>query len=105
MRARCERGRRSDNRVNRGGSWNSNARNCRAANRNGNTPQNADDNLGFRLARAHGWAGWPSPDPTSIVTGGPCPGESRKGPGVEVEVADAPSNPRREPAFAARGGR
>lgn len=37
------------NRVNRGGSWNNNADNCRAANRNNNTPDNRNNNLGFRL--------------------------------------------------------
>jgi hypothetical protein len=38
-----------DNRVNRGGSWNNNARNCRVSNRNNNTPDNRNNNLGFRL--------------------------------------------------------
>ncbi|MDR0940880.1 MAG: SUMF1/EgtB/PvdO family nonheme iron enzyme [Bacteroidales bacterium] len=37
------------NRVNRGGSWNNNASNCRVANRNNNTPSNRNNNLGFRL--------------------------------------------------------
>jgi hypothetical protein len=37
------------NRVNRGGSWNNNAVNCRSANRNRNSPGNRNDNLGFRL--------------------------------------------------------
>ncbi|HEV3255716.1 MAG TPA: hypothetical protein VG013_02430 [Gemmataceae bacterium] len=36
----------------RGGSWNNDAGNCRAANRNRNTPDNRNNNLGFRLARA-----------------------------------------------------
>jgi formylglycine-generating enzyme required for sulfatase activity len=36
--------------VNRGGSWNNDARNCRAANRNRNDPDNRDNNLGFRVA-------------------------------------------------------
>ncbi|MBN2197211.1 MAG: SUMF1/EgtB/PvdO family nonheme iron enzyme [Polyangiaceae bacterium] len=45
------------NRVIRGGSWNSNVRNVRAANRNGNEPGNRNDNLGFRLSRAQRWAG------------------------------------------------
>ena len=39
------------NRVNRGGSWNNNARNCRVSNRNNNTPDNYNNNLGFRLAQ------------------------------------------------------
>jgi hypothetical protein len=37
------------NRVNRGGSWNNNARNCRSANRNNNDPDNRNNDLGFRL--------------------------------------------------------
>ncbi|MBR1466512.1 MAG: SUMF1/EgtB/PvdO family nonheme iron enzyme [Bacteroidaceae bacterium] len=38
------------NRVNRGGSWNNYVRNCRVANRNNNTPDNRNNNLGLRLA-------------------------------------------------------
>lgn len=38
------------NRVNRGGSWNNEAQNARAAYRNNWTPDNRNDNLGFRLA-------------------------------------------------------
>jgi hypothetical protein len=38
--------------VNRGGSWNNDAVNCRAANRNNNNPDNRNNNLGFRLAPA-----------------------------------------------------
>ena len=37
-------------RVNRGGSWNGNARHCRVSYRNFNTPGNRYDNFGFRLA-------------------------------------------------------
>jgi len=37
------------NRVNRGGSWNNNPRNARVANRNRNTPDNRNNNLGLRL--------------------------------------------------------
>jgi hypothetical protein len=37
------------NRVNRGGSWNNTAANCRSANRNNNSPDNRNNNLGFRL--------------------------------------------------------
>jgi len=36
--------------VNRGGSWNNNAQNCRVSNRNNNNPENRNNNLGFRLA-------------------------------------------------------
>ncbi|MGN7613743.1 formylglycine-generating enzyme family protein [Magnetococcales bacterium HHB-1] len=40
------------NRVIRGGSWINNARNIRCANRNRNTPENRNNNTGFRLAFA-----------------------------------------------------
>ncbi len=42
--------------MNRGGSWNNNAENCRVANRNNNNPDNRNNNLGFRLVstKRHG---------------------------------------------------
>jgi hypothetical protein len=49
-------------RVVRGGSWNNDARNVRAACRNHNDPANRNNNLGFRPARAHEQAGWPVPE-------------------------------------------
>ncbi len=39
------------NRVNRGGAWNNDASNARAANRNNNDPANRNDNLSFRPVR------------------------------------------------------
>ncbi len=36
----------------RGGSWNNEPRNCRSANRNRNEPEERNNNLGFRVARA-----------------------------------------------------
>jgi formylglycine-generating enzyme required for sulfatase activity len=36
--------------VNRGGSWNNNPQNTRTANRNNNTPENRNNNIGFRVA-------------------------------------------------------
>ncbi len=39
------------NRVVRGGSWNNNDNNLRAANRNNNTPTNRNNNNGFRCAK------------------------------------------------------
>ncbi|MEO2036615.1 MAG: SUMF1/EgtB/PvdO family nonheme iron enzyme [Planctomycetaceae bacterium] len=38
--------------MNRGGSWNNNSDNCRSANRNRNTPDNRNNNLGFRVLRS-----------------------------------------------------
>ncbi|NCC93840.1 MAG: hypothetical protein EOM10_11230 [Opitutae bacterium] len=43
---------RGGSRANRGGSWNNTPRRVRSANRNRNTPDNRNDNLGFRLAQA-----------------------------------------------------
>ena len=40
-----------DNRVQRGGSWNSNGRWLRAANRNNDHPDNRNNKTGFRLAQ------------------------------------------------------
>lgn len=37
------------NRVKRGGSWNNDADNLRVANRNNNSPDNRNNNIGFRL--------------------------------------------------------
>ncbi|MCP4379008.1 MAG: SUMF1/EgtB/PvdO family nonheme iron enzyme [bacterium] len=48
------------NRVIRGGDWNNDAGNCRAAYRNDNDPGNRNDNIGFRLLS------------TRRVAGGPC---------------------------------
>jgi len=38
--------------VLRGGGWNNNENNVRAANRNNNTPDNRNDNIGFRCVSA-----------------------------------------------------
>ncbi|WP_409034059.1 hypothetical protein [Runella sp.] len=47
--------------MNRGGSWNNNAQNCRSTNRNNNSPTNRNNNVGFRLvlsfSPAHGIVG------------------------------------------------
>jgi len=56
-------------RVLRGGAWNNNARNVRAANRNGNDPGNRNNNMGFRVAREHGRGGELVCDPTYAATG------------------------------------
>jgi hypothetical protein len=46
--------------VLRGGAWNNKARNVRAAYRNANDPDNRNNNIGFRCARAHAWVGRPT---------------------------------------------
>jgi len=90
------------NRVIRGGSWNSNARNVRAAYRNWNHPADRNDNLGLRLARAQERVGRPAPDQTGVASGPWWAGESQAGPGVEVAAAAAPPNPRRQPTYYGR---
>ena len=47
---RWERSHSGSNRVIRGGSWNNDGNNLRAANRNNNTPSNRNNNIGFRCA-------------------------------------------------------
>ncbi|MBW2431203.1 MAG: SUMF1/EgtB/PvdO family nonheme iron enzyme [Deltaproteobacteria bacterium] len=44
------RGKTGADRVIRGGSWNNDAHNCRSAIRNNNSPDNRNNNVGFRLA-------------------------------------------------------
>ena len=78
------------NRVNRGGSWNNNARNCRSANRNDNSPGNRNNNLGFRLAssrhcaarRVHGCAAGTCPDqrPVPVPEAKPKPSDKYEKP-------------------------
>ena len=55
-----------ERRVLRGGSWNNNGRNARSAQRNDNTPDNRNNNIGFRLARAQCDAGGRRTDPAPI---------------------------------------
>jgi hypothetical protein len=52
--------------VLRGGSWNSNARNVRAANRNDDHPDNRNSNYGFRPARAQERQIRTAPDPIAV---------------------------------------
>ena len=47
--------------MNRGGSWNNSAGNCRAANRNNNSPGNRNNNLGFRVLAARWEMTWQIP--------------------------------------------
>lgn len=64
-------GQQGDRRVNRGGSWNDDARNVRAAYRNAHHPDNRNDDLGFRLAQAQEHAGGRVPDPPCHLSAGP----------------------------------
>ncbi|MFN0013093.1 MAG: SUMF1/EgtB/PvdO family nonheme iron enzyme [Saprospiraceae bacterium] len=45
--------------MNRGGSWNNDAQNCRTAYRNHNTPTNRNNNVGFRLVGPSQLTGMP----------------------------------------------
>ena len=62
------------NRLNRGGSWINNARNCRASNRNNNAPGNRNNNLGFRLLSTRRRQGARFTDRVRVPA--PCPGGS-----------------------------
>ncbi len=95
----CGQRRTGSNRVMRGGFWNDDARNVRAAARNDDHPGNRNSNLGFRLARAQGQAGWPARDQTLTATGGSGAGENQAGAGVGVAGVDAPAKRRRRPTF------
>ncbi|MCH9688420.1 MAG: hypothetical protein K0V04_43720 [Deltaproteobacteria bacterium] len=93
-------GQTGDNRVNRGGSWNDNARNVRAAYRNANSPDNRNNDQGLRLARAQVRAGWRVPDPPQHQTAGPRPrGEQPTDAVVLVAGVDAQASARRRSAF------
>ncbi|MFZ4633714.1 MAG: SUMF1/EgtB/PvdO family nonheme iron enzyme [Saprospiraceae bacterium] len=64
QRATCK----GSNRVIRGGSWNNDPTNCRVANRNNNTPDNRNNNAGFRLANT----GISSPEGRTLRCAPPC---------------------------------
>jgi hypothetical protein len=67
--ARLKRRQRRIPRGLRGGSWNNNATNLRSAYRNNNTPDNRNNNIGFRCV----WAGGSAPKaaPTARCQAGP----------------------------------
>lgn len=89
------------NRVNRGGSWNNNARNCRASNRNNNSPGNRNNNLGFRLLSTRRRQRARFKDPAREPA--PCPGgPSRSGKKPDEQQQPAASG-RHECATAAAG--
>ena len=92
-------------RVNRGGSWNDDARNVRAAYRNANHPDNRNDDLGFRLARAQEHAGGRVLDPPCHLSAGPrVRDEQQADIGVLVARAEVRASARRWSIFSRRGG-
>lgn len=81
----------------RGGAWNNEARNVRSANRNNDTPDNRNDNNGFRLA---------SPPALMVVflPGAGCV-HGRTGRGARVSMSPSPGRARtRRPNSVARDG-
>jgi hypothetical protein len=102
---RSGRGHQGTNRVIRGGSWNSNARNVRAAYRNRNHPSNRWINLGFRLAREQTRDGGPAPDPAGAPSARTpafdriAGGEHRFGRRLAGRAADAAAKARRRADF------
>jgi len=85
-----------DNRVNRGGSWNDDARNMRAAYRNANPPDNRNTDQGLRLVRAQERAGWLVLDPPHHRSTGPRPrGEQPTDAAVLVARVDSRASARR----------
>jgi hypothetical protein len=63
--------------VIRGGSWNNQAENCRSAYRNGNEPENRNNNLGFRVARSSADEVDSLPDGTGRFPVPPCADKTR----------------------------
>ncbi|MFN7766865.1 MAG: formylglycine-generating enzyme family protein [Planctomycetaceae bacterium] len=62
----------ASHRVNRGGGWNNNPSHCRSANRDRNSPDNRNNNLGFRVARSSlrlGGRNRSASCPTGVVRG------------------------------------
>ena len=93
-------GQQGDHRVNRGDSWNNDARNVRAAYRNANHPDNRNNDLGFRLARAQEHAGGRVPDPPRhLSAGNPVRGEQQADTGVLVVPARVRASARRWTIF------
>ncbi|GAB6907539.1 hypothetical protein JCM12296A_33760 [Desulfosarcina cetonica] len=83
-------------RVLRGGSWINNGRNVRSANRNRNAPDERNDNIGLRLARAQRFAGWQMSDQIVILSRCMRLGKKQKDPGMSVGV-DVEANVERLP--------
>jgi hypothetical protein len=81
----------SAERVIRGGSWNNPAQNCRSAYRNRNDPDNRNDNIGFRCARAHDCASRRGPEQT-VARLSRKRLQNQMPPGALVARADAEAN-------------
>jgi len=82
--------------VNRGGSWNNNPRNVRASNRNNDTPDNRNSNIGLRVAvrpdggtrRVYGRGGRPTGRPDA------CPAPARRNRAQPDKESTAPASGR-----------
>ena len=86
------------NRVVRGGSWINNAQNVRSAYRSNYSPDNRNNNIGFRCAQAQERAGWLGIEQThvlSALTGG----KKQVAPGVLVAFSGCLAKPRRSAFF------
>ena len=84
-------------RVVRGGSWNDQARNVRAAYRNWNHPENRNDNLGFRCAQLRRRRLRRPNRPASAAWLRPC--QNQRTVGALVAWAAPEANARRRPAL------
>jgi hypothetical protein len=71
----------------RGGSWNNNPRNCRSAYRNHNQPDNANNNVGFRVVCLPQHPSMSEP-PEGIPAG--APEGSRPAPVLAIGAGTAP---------------
>lgn len=76
------------NRVIRGGNWNSNAQNCRSAYRNNNSPDNRNNNVGFRVLAARHHAGWLATEQGKVLSLLLLEGRIRLGRGKAGSAAD-----------------
>jgi hypothetical protein len=81
--------------VNRGGSWNNNAINCRTADRNNNNPANNNNNTGFRSVLP---PAQPQCQPAVRLTRQPsCPVPAKSEPANNAAIRPVPVSERSSP--------